>query len=182
MFKQTKNWIRNGLSIGHLKSVMREKRLSADLEQQEFIRGKRTLNNLPDSWNTQWIRRPEKSWKEKSKNRHQYDKISHTLSEKVHGLNFALRNKFEEEEFLFLLKTKFKNNWYHFQYRFDENGKIDLKDLYSISFENDWYEVAERLIKNNKLEAMYYTHTWDFDNFGVIERRSKDFIIAVKLP
>jgi hypothetical protein len=181
MFKKAKEWIRNGLSIGRFKSVMEEKRLSADLEQQEFIRGKRNLNHLPDSWNTQWIKRPKKSWKEKSKNKHQYDQVYHTLSEKVRGINFELRDKFEENEFLFLLKTKFKNDWYYFYYAQDKNGKIDLKDLYSISFENSWYEVSERLIKADKLEAIYYTHTWDFDNFGIIERRTKNFILAVRL-
>ena len=46
MFKKAKEWIRYGLFVGHLKSTMREKRLSADVEQQEFIRGKRNINHL----------------------------------------------------------------------------------------------------------------------------------------
>ena len=107
MFKKAKEWIRYGLFVGHLKSTMREKRLSADQEQQEFIRGKRNINHLPNSWDTQWIKRPRKSWKEKSKNKHQYDKVYHTLSEKVNDRNF-LKEKFDEEEFLFLLRNRYK--------------------------------------------------------------------------
>lgn len=180
MFKKAKEWIRCGLFVGHLKSTMREKRLSADQEQQEFIRGKRNINHLPNSWDTQWIKRPRKSWKEKSKNKHQYDKVYHTLSEKVNDRNF-LKEKFDEEEFLFLLRNRYKDKWYYFYYNEDKNGKIDLNDLYKISYNNDWYDVADRLVKAGRIDAQLYTHTWDFDNFGIIERRSRNFIIAVKL-
>ena len=181
MFKQVKEYIKAGLNIGHHKSVMNEKRLSVDDEQIPFIRGKRKYNQLPDSWNTQWIVRPKKSWKEQSKNKHQYDKIYHTLSEKTHSYNWSLRDKFEEDELLFLLKTKFKNDWYYFQYKCDENGKIDLKELYNVKFENQWYDVAERLVKSGKVEAKFYKHSWTFDNFGTIEEHSKNFIVAIKL-
>jgi hypothetical protein len=180
MFKKAKEWIRCGLFIGHLKSTMREKRLSADQEQQEFIRGKRNINHLPNSWDTQWIKRPKKSWKEKSKNKHQYDKVYHTLSEKVND-HSKLNEKFEEEQFLFLLKNRYKDNWYYFYYAQDKNEKIDLNSLYSISYKNLWYEVAERLVKEDKLEVIYYTHTWDFNNFGIVETRTRNFIIAVRL-
>ena len=180
MFKRAKEWIRNGLFIGHLKSTMKEKRRSADIEEQQFIRGKRNVNHLLNSWDTQWIRRPRKSWKEKSKNKHQYDPVYHTLKEKVndHG---KLNEKFEEEQFLFLLKNRYKDDWYYFYYTQDKNEKIDLNSLYSISYKNSWYEVAKRLVKKDKLEVIYYTHTWDFNNFGIVETRTKNFIIAVKL-
>ena len=179
MFKKVKEWIRAGLYIGHLKTTLREKKKSVDEEHKPFIRGKRTTNNLPNSWNTQWIRRPKKSWKEKTKNKHQYDQIQHTLSENVN--NWDLNEQFEEEQFLFLLNKKYKNEWYYFHYTYNENEKIDLNNLYSIVHNNTWYNAAERLVKQNKLDVQYYTHSWTFDNFGVIETRTKKFITAVKL-
>ena len=56
-----------------------------------------------------------------------------------------------------------------------------MNDLYKISYNNDWYDVADRLAKAGRIDAQFYTHTWDFDNFGIVERRSRNFIIAVKL-
>jgi hypothetical protein len=179
MFKQVKEWIRCGLHISHFKSVRRERLLSVDEEHKPYIRSKRSTNYLPNSWDTQWIRRPKKSWKERSKNKHQYDKVYHTLSEKVN--NYELKDQFDEEEFLFLLKNRYKDNWYYFHYTYNEAGKIDLNNLYSVVHNNTWYDAAERLVKQNKLDVQYYTHSWTFDNFGVIETRTKNFITAVKL-
>ena len=101
MFKQVKEWIRFGLNIGRFKSVRKERLLSVDEEHKPYIRSKRSINYLPNSWDTQWIRRPKKSWKEKSKNKHQYDKVYHTLSEKTRDRG-ALNDEFEENELLFL--------------------------------------------------------------------------------
>lgn len=179
MFKQVKEWIRNGLSISTFKSCMNEKRSSVDNEWKEFIRPKRSINNLPDSWNTQWIRRPKRSWKEKSKNKHQYDKIHHTLKEKTNNFG-KLRDQFEEDELIFLLKTKYKDKWYYFNFELDKNGKIDVNKLYNVCFNDHWYSVAERLLAKKKIKAKLYTHTWEFNDFGKIKTRSRQFITAIK--
>lgn len=179
MFKQVKEWIRCGLNIGRFKSVRKERLLSVDEEHKPYIRSKRSINYLPNSWDTQWIRRPKKSWKEKSKNKHQYDKVYHTLSEKTRDRG-ALNDEFEENELLFLLKTKYKNKWYYFNFETDKNGKIELDKLYNVRFSDQWYEVAERLVKKNKIKAKFYTHSWEFNYFGTIEIRTREFITAIK--
>jgi hypothetical protein len=178
MFKQVKEWIRCGLNVSHFKSVRRERLLSVDEEHKPYIRGKRSTNYLPNSWDTQWIRRPKKSWKERSKNKHQYDKVYHTLSEKVN--NYELKDQFDEEEFLFLLKNRYKDNWYYFHSETDIK-KMNLNTLYNIIWRHTWYQVAERLVEKGKLEAITYDHLWEFNDFGIIEKRSKTFILAVKL-
>ena len=87
----------------------------------------------------------------------------------------------EEQDLLFMLEKKYKNDWYYFCYPdFDANNP-DLYSLYETEFSNHWYNPAERLIKKGKLEAKYFTHSWDFNDFGKKITKSIKFISAIKL-
>lgn len=170
MFKKAKEWIRNGLYIGHYGNYQEIKQ-NSDEEHKPYVRGKR--KNLPDGYiNTKWIKRP-KSWKDISKNNKQYKNYNKNIHED--------NDLFEEQQFLFLLENKYKDKWYYFYYNCDKNGKVDFNQLWHCVWNNHWYSVADRLIKKKKLDAQFYTHTWTFNDFGEPQKKSVNYIIAVKL-
>lgn len=155
-------------------SSIQEKRLSLDEMHKPFIRKKRSFNNLPDCWtNTRWIHRfGNCSWKKRSKVKHQWEKHKKTLTE----LDICEKNKAKKEQFLFLLKTKYKNSWYYF--KFTENVRKKNYDFYSNEIN---YSIANELVNENILEGKFYLKTWEFIDFGEKKVFSKKILIAVKL-
>jgi len=63
--------------IGDKRCCQREKALSQDEMHKPFVRPKRNKNNLPDSWDTKWIKR-RKSWKHRVKKKKQW--MPHIMS------------------------------------------------------------------------------------------------------
>lgn len=170
MFKKAKDWIRNGLYIGKYGNYQ-EKKLNQDEEHKPFVRGKR--QNLPDGYtDTKWIKRP-KSWKDISKNDKQYKNYNKSITEN--------KELYEEEQFLYLLKTKYKNNWYYFYYNCDDKGKVDFNQLWKGIWNDQWYSVADRLIKKKKLDAQYYIRKWGIESHDKSKTKNIKYITAVKL-
>lgn len=63
--------------------TLQEKKKNSDPEISEYVRAKRKPNNLIDCYsNTKWIRKiHDKSWKNRCKKRHQYEKHKTTPKE-----------------------------------------------------------------------------------------------------
>lgn len=177
--KKAKDWIRYGLSISKYNNLQ-EKKLCEDDEHKPYIRGKRRKNYLPDSYTyTRWIHRPgHMSWKTISKNKKQYYPHKKSYNELVTYDNTQL---YEEEQFLYLLKKKYKNDWYYFYYTLNDNGSVDLNKLFNVRFENYWYDTAERLVNKGILIGQYYTHKWTFNDCGTIQIKSAKYLTAVKI-
>ena len=160
MFKLAKEIFRINKHVGNY-STIQEKRISLDEIHKPYVRSKRSCNNLPDSYsNTRWIHRI-KNWKHKSKVKHQWEKHKKTLTE----LDICENNKALKNEFLYILKTKYKNSWYEFNF-----------------LNNDfYYYIAVDLVNENKLEGKFIIKTWNFNDFNILKTYSRKILIAVKL-
>lgn len=160
MFKLAKEIFRINKHVGNY-STIQEKRINLDEMHKPYVRSKRKSKNLPDSYsNTRWIHRI-KNWKHKSKVKHQWEKHKKTLTE----LDICENNKALKNEFLYILKTKYKNSWYEFNF-----------------INNDYYYyIAVDLVNENKLEGKFIIKTWNFNDFNILKTYSRKILIAVKL-
>lgn len=160
MFKLAKEIFRINKYAGNYSSIQ-EKRISLDEMHKPYVRSKRKSKNLPDSYtHTRWIHRI-KNWKHKSKVKHQWEKHKKTLTE----LDICENNKALKNEFLYILKTKYKNSWYEFNF-----------------LNNDfYYYIAVDLVNENKLEGKFIIKTWNFNDFNILKTYSRKILIAVKL-
>ena len=160
MFKLAKEIFRINKYAGNYSSIQ-EKRISLDEMHKPYVRSKRSCKNLPDSYtHTRWIHRI-KNWKHKSKVKHQWEKHKKTLTE----LDICENNKALKNEFLYILKTKYKNSWYEFNF-----------------LNNDfYYYIAVDLVNENKLEGKFIIKTWNFNDFNILKTYSRKILIAVKL-
>jgi hypothetical protein len=67
------------------KTVMNEKRVAQ--RDEEYIRGKRKTNNLPNpwGWEEKWRKDNHKSWKDRTKRRHQWRENRKKITLKFEG-------------------------------------------------------------------------------------------------
>ena len=166
MFKLAKEIFRINKHVGNYSSIQK-KRISLDEMHKPYVRSKRSCKNLPDSYtHTRWIHRI-KNWKHKSKIKHQWEKHKKTLNE----LDICENNKALKNQFLYILKTKYKNSWYEFIYLNDTN--LWSYDVY--------YSIAIELVQDGILEGKFFNKTWNFEDFGILKTYSKKILIAVKL-
>ena len=61
---------------------MQERRQACDKEIEPYVRPKRNMVHLPDSWDTRWIKvKMFRSWKHRCKKKHQWEKHKQTPQE-----------------------------------------------------------------------------------------------------
>lgn len=158
-------------------SSKKEKCLSADPENKEYIRAKRNLKHLPDSWtNTRWIHKV-KSWKKRSKKKHQYEK--HVQSE--YELNSFYNNVKLKQEFLFKLETLYKKDgigWYYFPI-YIYNGNYYYH--YVTNYREHYYDVALELYKEGLIYGECYINKWKFVDFGIEKEYTQEVLIKCRI-
>ena len=153
-------------------SSKREKALSLDEDHKKYIRAKRNKNHLPDSWSdTRWIPKI-KSWKNRSKVSHQYEK--HVQSE--FELNTFYDNIKLKQDFLFKLKTLYNKDgigWYYFVDK-DEAKWFNpqIKDFYSIAIE---------LCEEGLVIGDIIYNTWTFVDFGKEKTFYKKILLKCRI-
>lgn len=156
-----KKWTRN---FSHKK----EKSLCDDSEHKFFIRAKRNKNHLPDSWtHTRWIPR-FKSWKNRSKVKHQYEK--HKLSD--YELDTFYENLKIKQNLIYKLITLYKKDgigWLEFSEL--ESNRYIMSDI-----NVNYYLVAFNLCEEGILIGEYIIHTWTFFDFGKEQTYTKKFL------
>ena len=68
--------------IGRKSCCSSERKQACDKDIKPYIRPKRNINYLPDSWNTKWINvRQFRNWKHRCKKKHQWEKHKQTPDE-----------------------------------------------------------------------------------------------------
>ncbi len=119
---------------------MKERALSLDEMHKPYVRGSRKSNNLPDSWDTTWIRR-QKSWKYRCRKKHQWEKHKKKPAE-----IYNVTGKWPEKYLMYLYN---KDRWIPVDYfhqndvrKLVEDGKlliIDPLDYYDKKFHRYLY-------------------------------------------
>ena len=89
----------------------------------------------------------------------------------------------EEQDLLFMLEKKYKNDWYYFCYEQpnNEDSRTVAYILYNTVYANHWYAPAERLIKKGKLDVQYFDFQWKVPDIKKDKLKNTKFISAIKL-
>lgn len=157
------NWVRSCRKMIH-----GETKFSVDPEHLPFIRGKRRKSHLPNTWDTQWI--PKfKSWKDRSKVKHQWEKHEKSKEE----LNKYYNYSWDKDQLLFRLKN-YKGDWY---YLCDES-----LDGYFTALDRVF--AAEELERDGLVEVLRDYKRWKFYDMNgkvIIHQSKKKEILAIRL-
>lgn len=153
-------------------SCKKEKALSLDEDHKQYIRAKRNKNHLPDSWtDTRWISKI-KSWKNRSKVKHQYE--PHVQSE--YELNYFFNNLKLKQDFLFKLKTLYNKDgigWYFF------TDKENLKTFNPS--EKDYYDIAIELCEEGLAIGDIIINSWTFIDFGTEKQYTQKILSKCRI-
>lgn len=143
--------------------IIKETKIASNPETKKYIRAKRNIHNLPDTWNTQWIKKI-KSWKARSKKPHQYNK--HKMSNDE--INYFYNNAFNQQELLYIL-SKLKD---------DEWLEIQTKDKQIIS---GYYKSALELYEKGIIDGQCICNQWEFNDYGHIKIFKEKILLRVRL-
>lgn len=138
-------------------SSYQEKKLSVSEEHKPYVRSKRNLKNLPNSYtDTRWIPKI-KSWKHASKAKHQYEKGTEAKAEVE-----AIKDPWYEEKLILRYKlSKLKP---------DEWLYINVSDR-SARF------AANEMLLANEIEGFYEVTVNEFYDFNV-KKLSYEFTLT----
>ena len=166
MFEKLAKFIfRRGWYVGSGIKTYNERKKGCDSEIQQYIRPKRSYKNLPDNWTDTHLIKLDKSWKKRSKVRHQWEK--HKLS------------KFEQDE----LYDNYTFTKQQLLFKLSKKSVIYICDLNSESFrpvDYTIYNAAEQLVKDDIVDPIYEIKTWTFNDFGQDQIHTRQILIGIK--
>ena len=143
--------------------IYKELKASSDNENKKYIRASRNTKNLPNTYNTQWIKKI-KSWKHRSKKHHQYE--THKMSKGE--LNAFYNNMFDQQELLFILSKLKEDEWYEVE---SEDRKILTP----------YYDAAKALYEAGLVDGECIELSWEFDYFGTSEIYKQNVLLRITM-
>lgn len=152
----------NDIWVRHI-HIYKELKESSDLENKKYIRASRNRNNLPNTYNTQWIKKI-KNWKHRSKKQHQYEK--HKLSKGE--LNYYYNYMDDQQELLFILSKLKEDEWY----------EVETEDQKVLTC---YYNAAKALYESGIVDGECIELSWEFNYFGTTEIYKQNILLRIRM-